>query len=187
MFSEEVKRRTAAAHQELERKMIPYLRKIGSKLDYIRLLDYLFRYYHPLEKQLEPYISAQLHESHSLRIQHDIASLDPTYHISHQEPAIVPVISSPAGALGVLYVLEGSTLGGQIITKMLSKQLKTATDKGFSFYNPYGDATGEHWKTFRAQLDQVRSEQENEEVINAANETFLSLNRWISAYGSNEN
>jgi heme oxygenase len=187
MFSEELKKRTAAAHQDLERKMIPHLKKIGSKLDYIRLLDYLFRYYHPLEKQIESYLSPDQRLVHTSRIREDLKQLDQDYSLSGNPDADVPVISSAAGALGVLYVLEGSSLGGQIITKMLSKQLNLDTGKGFSFYNPYADTTGERWKSFRDQLDRSRTDQENEEIILAANETFLSLNRWISDYGSNKN
>jgi heme oxygenase (biliverdin-IX-beta and delta-forming) len=184
MFSEDLKKKTAAAHQDLEKKLIPHLRKIGSKLDYIRLLEYLYRYYEPLERQIEPYVPAHQALFHSQSILKDIEQLNPGYDQGFSEQAPVPVIRSAAAALGVQYVIEGSTLGGQIITKMLAKQLNTGTDTGFNYYNPYGNETGEKWSRFRDQLNQPRSQAENDEIVSAANETFLFLNRWISDYGS---
>ena len=47
-------------------------------------------------------------------------------------------------ALGMLYVLEGSTLGGRV----LRKQVDDMT--GLSFLDPYGEAVGERWRSFLA-------------------------------------
>lgn len=53
--------------------------------------------------------------------------------------------------LGVLYVLEGSTLGGRII----QKELQGCGDGlvGLGFLNPYGDRTGERWRAFLSVLE----------------------------------
>jgi heme oxygenase len=51
-------------------------------------------------------------------------------------------------ALGCLYVLEGATLGGQIISRHLAK-LGIEPENGGRFFNGYGPKTGEMWKSFQ--------------------------------------
>ncbi len=65
-------------------------------------------------------------------------------------PAIAaPTLASEAAALGALYVVEGSTLGGRIILRHLHHLgLQPAT-----YFNGYGDATGPMWKAFVTRLD----------------------------------
>lgn len=54
-------------------------------------------------------------------------------------------------ALGLLYVLEGSTLGGAVIRKAL---LARGQDmNGLSFFSPYGEATGSMWRAFVGVLE----------------------------------
>ncbi len=65
-------------------------------------------------------------------------------------PAL-PAIGSRAEALGFLYVLEGSSLGGRMILKAL---VGGGHDVGMlAFLDPYGPATGEMWRHFLAVLD----------------------------------
>ncbi len=74
-------------------------------------------------------------------------------HFGEPPPAPCPVAppASKAEALGLLYVLEGSTLGGQVIRKRLLSQ--GAGLDGVSFLDPYGAETGRRWKGFLAVLD----------------------------------
>ncbi len=51
-------------------------------------------------------------------------------------------------ALGCLYVLEGATLGGQVISRHLAK-LGIGPENGGRFFNGYGARTGEMWKSFQ--------------------------------------
>lgn len=61
-----------------------------------------------------------------------------------------PLIETRAEAIGFLYVIEGSMLGGHMIVQSL---LKRNTDMiGLAFLDPYGDATGEAWRRFRIAL-----------------------------------
>jgi heme oxygenase (biliverdin-IX-beta and delta-forming) len=52
-------------------------------------------------------------------------------------------------ALGCLYVLEGATLGGQMISRHLAT-LDIGPANGGLFFNGYGAKTGEMWKSFQA-------------------------------------
>lgn len=66
-------------------------------------------------------------------------------------PARIDPVASTSEALGFLYVLEGSSLGGKVIRKQaMAKGLDL---RGLSFLNPYGEQTGAYWKGFLAVLE----------------------------------
>ncbi len=58
-----------------------------------------------------------------------------------------PAPTGQAEALGMLYVLEGSTLGGRFITGALAA--RGVIDPGLAFLDPYRDQTGVRWRSFR--------------------------------------
>jgi len=51
-------------------------------------------------------------------------------------------------AVGCLYVMEGATLGGQVISRHLAK-LGIGPGNGGLFFNGYGEKTGAMWKSFQ--------------------------------------
>ena len=58
----------------------------------------------------------------------------------------LPETASLDQALGCLYVLEGSTLGGSIICRAVQQRL--GPSPGRSFFAGYGDRTGTMWNAF---------------------------------------
>jgi heme oxygenase len=60
---------------------------------------------------------------------------------------------SSAEAIGLLYVLEGATLGGKVIRKTVAAGGGDLA--GLDFLDPYGDATAARWRAFLAVLDDV--------------------------------
>jgi heme oxygenase len=88
-------------------------------------------------------------------------------------------------AFGALYVLEGSTLGGPYISKMIQKQLDKPDMEGLSFFNSYGDETGMMWDRFKVVLDrQADNEAEQNVILQSANETFQKFKSWINKQDS---
>jgi heme oxygenase (biliverdin-IX-beta and delta-forming) len=86
---------------------------------------------------------------------------------------------SPAEALGSMYVVEGSTLGGTIIARQIGHRLGLGAGNGCSYFRCYGDQVGPMWKAFRAELlTQTRSHDEDV-VIASANRTFDILHAWL--------
>jgi heme oxygenase len=76
---------------------------------------------------------------------------------------------TPAFNLGLLYVTEGSVLGGQYILKNV-KQALGAEAPG-RFLNVYGERTGSTWKAFLEQLNTyaaTSSEGQQQEIIEGA-------------------
>jgi len=69
----------------------------------------------------------------------------------------LPEIKNTAQAFGALYVIEGSTLGGQIIKKMVQKQLCMEGNNGLSFFDGYREATSDMWQVFKGAYYQSHS------------------------------
>lgn len=61
---------------------------------------------------------------------------------------VVPDIENLGELIGVLYVIEGATLGGQHIFKSLAKQYSFFGDDGVRFFQGYGDQTSQNWYEF---------------------------------------
>lgn len=61
-------------------------------------------------------------------------------------PAAAKGCGGLGAALGWMYVLEGSTLGGRMIRRRLEAAGQTLT--GLSFLDPYGDQGGQRWRMF---------------------------------------
>lgn len=85
-----------------------------------------------------------------------------------------------AGEIGSLYVLEGSTLGGQLISRAL-KNAPWVPPAGLTYFNPYGPRTGEQWRAFMAWADEQAAGEDTGAVIAAANDTFALLQAWLPA------
>lgn len=70
--------------------------------------------------------------------------------VRREPPPSFPVPASRAEALGLLYVVEGSALGGRMILRMLAE--RGVHDPALRFLDPYGERTGALWRGFLAVL-----------------------------------
>ena len=88
--------------------------------------------------------------------------------------------SGVAEALGVMYVLEGSTLGGKILYRHIQNVLGLDFENGASYFWGYGPDTGIFWKTFVSSLSTFAVEENcGEEIISSAVQTFTAINNWL--------
>ncbi len=83
-------------------------------------------------------------------------------------------------AIGSIYVLEGSTLGGRVIIKRVMDQLGLTADHGASYYAGYGAETGTKWKAFQQAIHAYPwDDHAADTIIQAANQTFSALEKWM--------
>jgi len=83
---------------------------------------------------------------------------------------------TPAFALGVMYVIEGSSLGGRVILKNINSTLGHDAESGATYFAGYGGQTGSHWKAFLGALIQYEAIHNNEnEIIAGANFAFDAI------------
>ena len=98
-----------------------------------------------------------------------------------QVPELAPVAGTDE-ALGRLYVLEGSTLGGQFIDRHLAALPQLAHVGGLSAFSPYGERTGAMWHGYRqATRARVLAGGDADRLVGAARETFAALADWCGA------
>jgi len=89
--------------------------------------------------------------------------------------------STTAEALGIMYVLEGSTLGGKILYKHINQELGLSYENGASYFWGYGQKTGILWKNFISTLAGYAVEENcEEEIIATAIQTFTTIDKWLN-------
>lgn len=89
---------------------------------------------------------------------------------------------TPAFALGVMYVIEGSSLGGRVILKNISNVLGHNAENGGSYFTGYGSQTGSHWKAFLGSLIEYENLYNAEaEIIAGANFAFHAISTHFTA------
>jgi heme oxygenase len=88
----------------------------------------------------------------------------------------LPDVSSLPRAFGSIYVIEGSTLGGQVISRHLRQHLGLTPENGGAFFASYGSKVGAMWKQFGDAITAFSGQGANdEEIVGAAKETFDSI------------
>lgn len=81
-----------------------------------------------------------------------------------------------AQAMGLMYVIEGSTLGGRVILKSLDKNLGLSAENNAAYFSGYGAGTGLLWKAFLEHLTNYAvNENKQQEVIAGAEMGFAAI------------
>ncbi|MBX3245032.1 MAG: biliverdin-producing heme oxygenase [Acidobacteria bacterium] len=90
----------------------------------------------------------------------------------------IPDLTETARAFGGIYVMEGATLGGQVITRHLKEHLDITPETGGAFFNSYGKEVGPMWKEFGAAITAFsEANGQEEDTVQAAKETFDAFRR----------
>ena len=104
--------------------------------------------------------------------------------IGRQRLSTLPVCSAAAGlcasaadAAGALYVLEGSTLGGRIISRSL-QACHWYPPQPLRYWDPYGNDTGRRWSETLAYLQSL-APAGSDAIIRSAIATFDLLQAWL--------
>jgi heme oxygenase (biliverdin-IX-beta and delta-forming) len=96
----------------------------------------------------------------------------------------LPAVPDTDAALGRMYVLEGSTLGGTFIDRHLAG-LPHLAGVRLQAFSPYGADTGAMWHAFRrATRDRVTGGGDAGAVVESARNTFGALAEWCRAPAS---
>ncbi|GLS44485.1 biliverdin-producing heme oxygenase [Methylobacterium brachythecii] len=170
---------TADAHQALE-DGLQWEARIAT-LDGYRMLLALMRGFHA---GFEPVIGQALDDEAFFAPRRRLALLDADLDRLGLDaaniaalPVITPItLATKASAYGALYVLEGSTLGGQVIGRTIAARHGPAAEAACSYYRGHGRDTGRMWNAFRAHLEAL----DDDEVLAAGVATFDALRLWVA-------
>jgi heme oxygenase len=93
----------------------------------------------------------------------------------------LPFVETVADVLGVAYVVEGATLGGQIILPNIKRNLGLSEYAGGRFFASYGQDVGRQWRGFVEALECLgRHPPAADRIERAALQTFESFRSWMS-------
>jgi heme oxygenase len=96
----------------------------------------------------------------------------------------LPAITNSADVLGVLYVLEGATLGGQVVLRWLTERLGLSATDGAQFFSSYGPRVGLMWRAYLETLEHFGVDPDvGDRIESAALSTFAVFGQWMSAEG----
>ncbi|MGO1242942.1 MAG: biliverdin-producing heme oxygenase [Sphingobacterium sp.] len=173
MLNEKIKIETKEGHQTLEKHVVQRLKSITGNEDYADLLKYFYAYFLDLEKNIAMHIPHTLtnffqHRRNANDIATDVKELG--YSLDNLPKTQLPPITNKNQAIGALYVLEGSIMGGPHIVKMLQQK---GVIEGFNFFKGYGELSGKKWAEFTKIINsEVNDEAAINETILSAKETF---------------
>ncbi len=186
MLSDQLKESTKTAHQLLEKKLITTIKAIRTRQDYVALLSLFYGFFGGMETAINEHIDFAILPDYEQRrkavaLAEDLKALEATLPRVAGEKEI-PIINNHLQAIGALYVMEGSTLGGKIISKIIRQQLHLPDYFAMSFFDSYGADTDAMWNTFKTAINQPLTPQEKAVVIQSANESFIRLRQWFEEH-----
>lgn len=186
MILERLKSETRMAHQSLEKMLVPKIKNIVTALQYNSLLQMFYGFYYPLEQSINNYIDDSIIPDYNKRrkagtILKDINSINAAAELPLCTD--MPEVTNTSQALGALYVLEGSTLGGQVICQMLEKNLDLPDGKALTFFTGYGIETQTMWQSFVKEINHYMATVGNsDDMVASANDTFIKINNWAKEF-----
>jgi heme oxygenase len=190
---------TRGEHEAVER-VLDLMSASLTHEGYRQRLQQFYGFYAPLESALQA-LSSQPHDeadeaAWSRPVRSALAArLNKTAHLRQDLQYLgvmtealplcrnLPPVSTPSEVLGCLYVMEGATLGGRIITQHVGAVLGITPATGGSFFEGYGADTGKMWRGMRLLLIDSAPDTPTENTIVAnAIATFASLRSWCESF-----
>jgi heme oxygenase len=174
---------TKSAHQRLEAGL-DLLDETLSREDYLEVLKSFYGFW----RSWQPLCAALIADDGLTRprnrlplLQQDLLALG----LSEAELTTLPACPPPglanAGqALGSLYVMEGSTLGGRVIAKSLAQRFGLGPTNGAAYFAGYGEhKTAPMWRLFLDYLERAPAAS-GPDIIAGADLTFTALREWVA-------
>lgn len=178
-----LRRETQALHKETER-LFPIMRPDLSLVGYRTIIELFRSMYGDVEGRISTCPSDRVRafaESHRRlpALENDLRFLEDCEVEGRPVPPL-PALSrldTQQSWIGMLYVSEGSRLGGLYLARHLSEHFGFSEGRGYSFFAGSGRKTKEEWGLFCALCEDIVEPSSINEVVLAAQEAF----RWYLA------
>ncbi|MCR5880942.1 biliverdin-producing heme oxygenase [Phenylobacterium sp. J367] len=173
---------TSGAHHSLETSL-DLLRRPADRQGFLEVLERFHGFHAVWEGAIRTRSTYAAFHASRARLPHlrrDLAALGRTTAEMRMLPHCLEadaLVDGAARTLGSIYVLEGSTLGGQVIARELADS-GWLPRGGLTYFNPHGRRTGEMWRGFRTWLGD--QEVDWDETVEGARRTFALLESWAA-------
>jgi heme oxygenase len=187
-LSAQLRAQTAALHQQTEALLgLPHA--IQSLQEYQGCLCKFLGLYAPLEHSMARFREWDQHgltlpspsQTQCLTADLAVLGIDPAS-ISEAPPVLRPDLPTFSHALGALYVLEGSTLGGRMILRELDERIGPQISGATRFFGGRGATVGATWLIFKTALDAFGDARPSlrAEVVSGAKSVFQAITLWFA-------
>lgn len=159
---------TTSTHDSLDRRIMD-ARIFSSRERYLGFLRVQYRFLHNVDVLYARADLAALLPDLKARRRIDLVGRD-LADLGAEPPSMQPALDADLplpGALGWLYVAEGSTLGAAILYKLAGKMLGLDRDFGARHLDGHPEGVAQHWRGFAAALDAVSLTPDQEQVVAA--------------------
>ena len=183
---------TAAAHERLHRHpgLAAAARGDIAREHYRLLLARLYGFHYAFEAKLEP--ALRRHEAgidvaaRAELIAGDLLALG----ANRADITTLPLCGSIGGpanmaeALGALYVVEGSALGGAQIARALSPLFGSDNAGGRAFFLGLGARQAARWRALLARIESFSDHPLGADVVMGASMTFAQFENWMRGWSA---
>jgi len=167
---------TTAAHEAIDRQL-----QLDADMDldrYVRILQGFEAFLSAWEPDVAAVLSPGQRAWFAARsrlafVRRDLAALAPD--APRALPPTLPPLPNRSAAFGAMYVLEGSALGGQVISRRVAERFGFDAERGAAYFTGFGDRTGGLWREFRERLEAEVVPAERDDACAAAVGTFEAL------------
>ena len=186
MIANILRAETAENHKELESLMFvnEIMNNSLSIAHYKKLLTINYIIHQKLENRLANMLDIEIANKLQMNSRLKLSALEKDLEYWKIDSLTLPALNfelfvpekNTAAVLGALYVLEGATLGGNVIKKHILANLNfIGAEGGLNYYGVYGEELSAKWKSFVQILNESVLEADYEKCVNSANETFGNL------------
>ena len=178
-FHAALKSATDSKHRELEGLPISQQLADGSISlhDYLGYLSAMHDFVGSVEQKALPVIGESLPDA-GLRLKTDWLAQDLGKSAGDFSDLFDDFPWTEAFAMGVFYVLEGSTLGGRFIQARLAQTGHIPAEK-MRFFQGYGNQSGAMWKKFLHSLSRFAGTSRQDQIIEGANFAFDTIKKHL--------
>ncbi len=193
MITDKLREQTRPQHESIE-SAAPFKVLMSPELtieQYAQIISFWYSYVKPCEELIRsnqtmaeaiPDIEARYKDSllendlNNLGIQPDTLPAS----------TITPPLHHTTDMLGFIYVMEGSSMGAQLIVHKL-KEHSWYNEGITNFYAGYKKENGKMWSAFKKQLLALElSDAEEAQVVESAKQTFTTLEQWMNLQGQQQ-
>jgi heme oxygenase len=175
-----LRQETEADHHSVE-GAVPLMHQGLSIAEYVQCLQRIFGVVAAWEERAAQVAPEWLQHALLARQRRPLLELDLSWFgvtEDDRRPAL-PEMNNLSSLFGTMYVMEGSTLGGQLIARHVEAALHLTEGRGNSYFRGNGSQTGPLWKEFCGMLNERIPDEQTDAVVVSAKAMFHTFGSWM--------